>query len=81
MKKKSKFKISVWQYLALGYVAVIIAGSVLLILPFATVQGESTSYLDALFTAISATCVTGLSPYNVGAHWSLFGQIDRKSVV
>lgn len=75
MKKKSKFKISVWQYLALGYVAVIIAGSVLLILPFATVQGEATSYLDALFTAISATCVTGLSPYNVGAHWSLFGQI------
>ncbi len=75
MKKKFKLKISVWQFLALGYLAVILLGSVMLILPFATKEGESTSYLNALFTATSATCVTGLSPYDTGAHWSLFGQI------
>ncbi len=75
MKKKFKLKISVWQFLALGYFAVILLGSILLILPFATSGGESTSYLNALFTATSATCVTGLSPYDAGTHWSLFGQI------
>lgn len=64
-----------WQFLAFGYFAVILLGSILLILPFATGEGESTNYLDALFTATSATCVTGLSPYDTGTHWSLFGQI------
>lgn len=75
MKRKIKFKPSVWQFLAIGYLAVIFLGSVLLVLPFATAQGQSTSYLNALFTATSATCVTGLTPYDTGTHWSLFGQI------
>lgn len=77
MKKKLKIKISIWQFLALGYLIVILVGSGLLSLPFATSGSakESTTYLDALFTAASATCVTGLSPYNTGEHWSLFGQI------
>lgn len=44
-------------------------------LPHATAEGESTSYLGALFTSASATCVTGLTPYNTGAHWSLLGKI------
>ena len=61
--------------LALGYLAVIITGSLLLIIPAATKDGSSTDYLDALFTAASATCVTGLTPFNTGAHWSVFGQI------
>ena len=73
--KMRKRKISVWQTLALGYLVVILTGSVLLILPFATAEGETTSYLGALFTSTSATCVTGLSPYHTGSHWSLFGQI------
>jgi len=75
MNKKFKLKISVWQFLALGYLAVILLGSALLILPWATSNGNSTSYLNALFTATSATCVTGLTPYDTGTHWSLFGQI------
>ncbi len=74
MKGKKK-KISIWQTLALGYLAVIIIGSVLLILPFATREGESTDYVGALFTATSATCVTGLTPYATGVHWTLYGQI------
>ena len=74
MKGKRK-KISIWQMLALGYLIVILTGSVLLILPFATVTGEHTNYIGALFTATSATCVTGLSPYATGTHWTLYGQI------
>ena len=66
MKKTFKLKLSVWQFLALGYFTVIMLGSVLLVLPFATKDGTSTGYLNALFVSASATCVTGL---------------DRKSVV
>lgn len=72
---KKRFRLSVWQFLAVGYLIVIFMGSVLLILPFATAEGESTSYLNALFTSTSATCVTGLAPYDTGTHWTLFGQI------
>ena len=74
MKGKKK-KISIWQTLALGYLTVILVGSALLILPFATAEGESTDYIGALFTATSATCVTGLTPYVAGTHWTLYGQI------
>ncbi len=73
--KKRKLKLSVWQILALGYFVVVIAGSILLILPFATKQSQSTSYLNALFTSASAACVTGLTPYDVATHWTLFGQL------
>lgn len=75
MKRSFKYKVSVWQFLALGYLTVILLGSALLSLPFAAKNGEGTYYIDALFTATSATCVTGLSTLNTGAHWSLFGQI------
>lgn len=75
MKKKFKFRISVWQILALAYLGGTILGSIFLILPFATREGEQTSYIGALFTAASAVCITGLSPYDVATHWSLFGQI------
>lgn len=75
MKLKSKAKLTVWQFLALGYFIVIVTGSLLLMLPFATRDGQSTSYVNALFTATSATCVTGLVPYDTNVHWTLFGQI------
>ncbi|MDE6585494.1 MAG: Trk family potassium uptake protein [Clostridia bacterium] len=75
MKKKFKFKITVWQLLALAYLGGTILGSILLILPFATREGQQTSYIDALFTAASAVCITGLSPYDIATHWSLFGQL------
>lgn len=71
--KKIQKKMSVWQYLALGYLLVILIGSILLVLPFSTKDG-STSYLDALFTATSATCVTGLVVVDTAVHWSGFGQ-------
>jgi len=73
--KKLRMKISVWQFLSLGYLVVILLGSVLLVLPFATKDGTSTGYLNALFTSTSATCVTGLTPFDTGVHWSIFGQL------
>lgn len=75
MKGKIKFKISVWQFLALAYLLGTIIGSVLLILPFATKSGQQTSYLNALFTAASAVSITGLAPYDTATHWTLFGQL------
>lgn len=75
MKLKTKRKMSIWRYLTLGYLIVILSGSILLILPFATRDGETTSYINALFTATSAACVTGLVPFDTFTHWSLFGQI------
>jgi trk system potassium uptake protein len=60
----------------LGVFAVLIAvGTVLLMLPFATASGEPTRFLDALFTATSAACVTGLVVLDTATHWSAFGQI------
>ena len=75
MKLKLKTKMSMWQFLALCYIAIILLGSLLLILPFATKGNQSTSYINALFTSVSATCVTGLVPYDTNTHWSIFGQI------
>lgn len=75
MKFKIKPKMSVWRYLALGYLLVIVLGSLLLVLPFATQSGHSSSFLNALFTSTSATCVTGLAVYDTGTYWSIFGQV------
>lgn len=75
MKAKARLKLSVWQYLSIGYLTAIVLGSVLLILPFATREGVSAPYLDALFTAASATCVTGLVVHDTNVYWSVFGQI------
>ncbi len=70
---RTKKRMNVWAYLALGYLAVVLLGSVLLILPFAS-RGGRTNYIDALFTSVSAACVTGLVPFETNIHWSGFGQ-------
>jgi trk system potassium uptake protein TrkH len=67
-------KINPARRIALGFAALIIAGALLLMLPIASKTGEVTSFLTALFTATSATCVTGLSLVNVGEYFSVFGQ-------
>lgn len=61
--------------IALGFFCLIFVGSILLSLPFASKSGEFTNYLDSLFTAASATCVTGLVTVDTFTHWSVFGQI------
>ncbi len=71
---KIRRRLNVWQYLAIGYLVVILTGSILLTLPFASKEGL-TSYIDALFTSVSATCVTGLTPFETNVHWTVFGQV------
>ncbi|ABB15123.1 MULTISPECIES: TrkH family potassium uptake protein [Carboxydothermus] len=63
------------QILVLGFAGVILLGTVLLMLPISTKDGTVTPFLDALFTATSAVCVTGLVVVDTGTYWSLFGQI------
>ena len=75
MKLKHNTKITVWQFLAIGYLLVICIGALALCLPFATKEGESTTFVNALFTSTSATCVTGLIPYDTNTHWTIFGQL------
>ncbi len=57
-----------------GFLSVIIGGTVLLMLPVAS-DGRDTELVEALFTAVSALCVTGHIVYETQAHWSLFGEI------
>lgn len=70
-----KFRLAVPQILALGYMGVILLGSFLLSLPISAKSGEWTPFINSLFTATSATCVTGLIAYDTFMHWTLFGQI------
>ncbi len=63
------------QILALGFGGIIIIGTMLLMLPLANTTGESMSFIDALFTATSATCVTGLVVVDTGTYFSPFGQV------
>lgn len=58
----------------IGFLTVILAGSILLSLPISSATGEPVAYVDALFTATTATCVTGLVTLPTVTTWSLFGQ-------
>ncbi|MDO5142117.1 MAG: potassium transporter TrkG [Eubacteriales bacterium] len=60
--------------IAVGFLLIVLAGTALLMLPVAARSGRATGFSDALFTATSATCVTGLIVVSTGAHWSAFGQ-------
>lgn len=75
MKKKSRFKLSSSQIILLSFLLAILVGSVLLALPISSATGESIAYIDALFTATTATCVTGLVTLPTVTTWSVFGQV------
>ncbi|MBO5087740.1 MAG: potassium transporter KtrB [Lachnospiraceae bacterium] len=66
---------STTQVIMFGFLITILVGSVLLALPISSANGNAVPFLDALFTATSATCVTGLVTLPVVTTWSLFGQI------
>ena len=70
-----KKKLSGVQVLALGFFIVIFIGAILLTLPISSESGESTNFLDALFTSTSAVCVTGLVTLDTGTYWNEFGQV------
>lgn len=63
------------QVVLIGFLAIILAGSVLLCLPISSADGKVVSYVDALFTATTATCVTGLVTVPTVSTWSIFGQV------
>lgn len=63
------------QIIALGFLAVIVLGTCLLMLPAASRSGRGADFLTALFTATSAACVTGLVVVDTATNWSLFGQL------
>lgn len=70
----SRIRISAFQTIILGFICVILIGTVLLMLPCSTKENICTSFHDALFTAVSAVCVTGLIVKDTGSYWSTFGQ-------
>lgn len=70
-----KLKITYTQTIAFGFLIIILAGALLLCLPISSRAHEWTSFFDSLFTAVSATCVTGLIVFDTYTHWSLFGQL------
>lgn len=74
MKKKTHKHISTSRFIFLGFLFTIILGGLILMLPFASTGGQRTSLIDALFTATSATCVTGLVVQDTATYWSGFGQ-------
>ncbi len=72
---KRRRSISQTQYIAYGFGMLILVGTLLLMLPISSRPGQSIRFLDALFTATSASCVTGLVPVDTWSQWSLFGQL------
>lgn len=63
------------QVILLGFLVMILIGALLLCLPIATKDRQATPFIDSLFTAVSAGCVTGLIVKDTQTSWSLFGQI------
>ena len=75
MKKNFHFKLSTTQTVMLSFFLAIFIGSILLALPFSSASGKAVPYIDALFTATTSICVTGLVTLPTVSTWSLFGQI------
>lgn len=69
-----RFQLSSFQIIILGFAGVILLGALLLMLPISTTERCVTPFNEALFTATSAVCVTGLVLHDTGSYWSVFGQ-------
>ena len=74
-KVNKQFKLTPTQMIALAFALIILLGATLLCLPIASRSGVSCGFRPALFTATSATCVTGLVMFDTWSQWSAFGQI------
>ncbi len=71
---RKRLHLTTYQLIIGGFALVILLGALLLMLPFAARDGQPTPFADTLFTATSATCVTGLIVRDTALHWSGFGQ-------
>ena len=72
---KKAFRLTTTQIIMLSFLGMILLGSLLLALPVSSADGVPVPYLDALFTATTATCVTGLVTLPTFSTWSIFGQV------
>ena len=72
---KKKFSLSTTHMIMLSFLIVILVGSLLLSLPISSASGNAIPYLDALFTATTATCITGLVTLPTVTTWSMFGHV------
>ena len=72
---KKAFRLTTTQIIMLSFLGMILLGSLLLALPVSSADGVAVPYLDALFTATTATCVTGLVTVPTFSTWSIFGQV------
>lgn len=72
---RKKKRLTSFQIIILGFLSVILLGTAFLMLPVSTCAGIATPFSDALFTATSAVCVTGLVLHDTATYWSFFGQV------
>ena len=72
-RKHRKIKLKNSQLIAVSFLAVILFGTFLLCLPFSSAEGKWTNPVDAMFTATTSTCVTGLVVETTATYWSTFG--------
>ena len=63
------------RLIVLAFMGVVALGTILLMMPFTTVSGDSTSFADALFTSASAVTVTGLATVDTATHWNFYGDV------
>jgi trk system potassium uptake protein len=75
MNRRLRQVLNPTQIVIASFALVIALGTILLSLPIATASGERMPLVDAFFTAVSATCVTGLIVVDTGTHFSVFGQL------
>lgn len=75
MEKIKKYKLTVPQILVLGVLGSILLGSILLSLPISNVEGKNINFIDSMFTATSAVCVTGLNTIVPAEQFSIFGKV------
>ena len=72
---RKKKMITPYLYVLVSFVCVILVGTLLLYLPISIKEGQSIKLVDAFFTSVSATCVTGLATVNIASTFSIFGKI------
>ena len=74
MRLFGNYRLTTFQIIAFGFIALILLGTLLLFLPVSSREAGSARFMDCLFTATSAACVTGLVVQDTASYWSAFGQ-------
>ncbi len=78
---RRRFNISPTQTVVMSFAIVILVGATLLNMPIASNNGQQVGFINALFTATSATCVTGLVVVDTGTYWTTFGKVVVISLI